>query len=257
MNKKNLLIAMAGAVIGLVAGFILTNSLNQHEVDNLRTELKARSSGLPNQPPNANTGSGGANASQPGSGSPLPTLSDAELRNVLARADNSPNDADLQLEIGRTLYLYAIQARNPAILPDAARLLKRTSDARPKDFDTLVLLGNAYFDIGQTSDATKFTEARSYYQKALSIRPDDVDVRTDLGLSYYAGKPSDPVRALAEYRRSLAINSKHVQTLQNMIVALIETGNMQEARQRFDELQAVDPSNPQLEGMRARLSAVG
>lgn len=251
MNKKNLLIAVAGIVIGLVAGFIITNSLNRRELDNLHAELKARSSPDLNQSPRTGTG-----ASRPESGSSLPALSDAELKNVLTRADNSPNDANLQLEIGRTLYLYAVQVRNPTILPSAARLLKRASDANPKDFDTLVLLGNALFDIGQTSDASdasKFVDAREYYQQALNIKPDDVDVRTDLGLTFYFGKPSDPVRAMTEYRRSLAINSKHVPTLQNLIVVLIETGNLEEARQRLNELQAIDPSNPQLENMRARL----
>jgi Flp pilus assembly protein TadD len=117
-----------------------------------------------------------------------------------------------------------------------------------------VSLGNVFFDIGHLSDPASFVEARKYYLKALEMKPDDVDVRTDLGLTYYFGQPSDPQRAITEYRKSLSLDPRHEPTLQNLASALISTGNREEAEKRIDELQQVNSSNPSLPNLRAQLA---
>ncbi len=141
----------------------------------------------------------------------------------------------------------------PELLPDAVRLLKRAWQSEPKDYDTIVLVGNALFDLGQADDLTRLVEARSFYEKALAVKPGDVNVRTDLGLTYYFAKPSDPQRAISEYRKSLALDARHEMTLQNLSAALITTGAFAEARQRIEELQGVDAANPALPNLRAQL----
>jgi cytochrome c-type biogenesis protein CcmH/NrfG len=49
----------------------------------------------------------------------------------------------------------------------------------PGDFDSLVRLGDLYYD-GQ-----QFPNAIQYYERALVIHPENPDVRTDLGTAYW------------------------------------------------------------------------
>jgi tetratricopeptide (TPR) repeat protein len=66
--------------------------------------------------------------------------------------------------------------RPPDLLPDAVRLLERAHRAEPTNFDTLVLLGNSHFELARAVDARAFGEARTAYEKALRLRPRDVQL---------------------------------------------------------------------------------
>ena len=181
-------------------------------------------------------------------------LSERELREAIETTDARSTDADLQKKFGLALYAYSSQTRDPRYLPDAVRFLKRATEADPQDRSVLVSLANALFDLGQLGDKARFAEARSYYEKALEIKPEDVSVRTDLGLTYYFGEPSDPQSAIREYRKSLLINPRHELTLQNLATALIKTGNMREAEKIIGTLRDVNPKNPALSDLEALLA---
>lgn len=246
MNKHNILYAIIGLLLGFIIGFIFANQTNRSAVDNSRSaETRARSSPATAPP---ETGGQGAAGKTPGS----PT--EAEIRDAITKADARPEDASLQRSFGMVLYRYANQTQNAGFLPDVARMLKRAFETDPKDRDLLVALGNVYFDMGQASDPKHFIEARDYYLKALEIKPDDVNVRTDLGLTYYFGQPSDTQRAIAEYRKSLALDPRHQPTLQNLATALISAGKTEEAQKIIDQLSGINPSNPALPDLRAQMA---
>ena len=98
--------------------------------------------------------------------------------------------------------------QSKSALDAAAAPMMQTLQQNPSDFDTLVKLGNLYYD-GQV-----YPEAIQYYDRALKVRPDAVDVRTDMGTAYwYSG---DPDRALTEFERSLKVHPGHAQTLFNV-----------------------------------------
>jgi Flp pilus assembly protein TadD len=86
------------------------------------------------------------------------------------------------------------------------------------------------------------------------MNPNDVNVRTDLGLTYYFGEPSDPKSAVREYRKSLAIDPRHEPTLQNLATALVKTGNLKEAEQTIATLRSVNPQNPAIPDLEALLA---
>lgn len=89
-----------------------------------------------------------------------------------------------------------------------AEKLLATAQQNPKDPTVFIQLGDLY------SDHKQYAKAIEYYGKALEIRPNDVNVRTDLGTAYwYAG---DAPKALAEYENSLKVDRKHPQTLFNL-----------------------------------------
>ncbi len=249
MLKTKLLIAAAALIVGFTGGFFFANQANRKELDRLRAEVA--NAGGATTPAAAPQTKGSANASAP---TQKTSLTDDELRNVIAKADASPDNGDMQRKVGQGLYLYAAQFNKPDLLPEAIRILKRAQTAAPQDYDTMVMLGNAEFDLARNNDPAHFKEARAYYTKALAQKPDDIDVRTDLGLTYYFDTPSDPRRAIQEYRKSLAADPRHEMTLQNLAAALISTNALAEAQQRIEELQRINAANPALSDLRAQLA---
>ena len=95
-----------------------------------------------------------------------------------------------------------------AAVAQAAAPLLEAVNKDPNDFDSLVKLGNVYYD-GQ-----QFPSAIQYYERALVIHPDNPDVRTDMGTAYwYTGNAE---KALAAMETSLKYRPGHPQTLFNL-----------------------------------------
>lgn len=247
MNRSKLIYALIGLVAGFLIGFAFTNTTNRRERDEMRAEL-ARLRSNTSSTNNAEERRAPLNQNSP------PRLTDEEIRGALTRADSQPQNVSLQRTLGRGLYLYARETENAHILPEAVRILKRAYELDTRDYETTVLLGNALFDTGQTLDPSRFAESRVYYLRALEARPDDVNVRTDLGLSYFYDRPSDPERAIEQYRRSLRINPRHEATLQNLAAALISINSFSEAEEVLQRLQSVNSTNAALTDLRAQLA---
>ena len=250
MLAQKILYVVIGIIAGFAAGFYFSNSVNRQELDVMRGELARSRSNTnsalqPGDTPQQQT----ANAPQTPD-----SLTAEQLQTVIAKADAAPADTEMQRKVGQGLYLYAVKFNQPELLGPAVRILKRAHAADRRDYDTTVALGNALFDAGQRTDPAKLGEARAYYQQALEMRPNDVNVRTDLGLTYYFGQPPDPQRAIREYRKSLALAPRHEMTLQNLTAALIDTGELDEAQQKVDELQSVNRANLALTDLRAQLA---
>ena len=243
MNKNNILSGVIGLFAGLVISFIITNALHHDERDAMRV--------APAPSPAQKTDNKGAASAADDSSAPV---SDEEIRGAIAKTDARADDLALQRNFGLALYQYSQQAQETRYLPDIARFLKRAYDGDPKNHDLTVSLASVLFDIGQSSDPASFIDARQYYLKALEMKADDADARARLGQTYYFGKPSDPQRAIVEYRKSLAIDPRHEPALQNLASALITTGNREEAQKRIDELQKLNPSSPALPNLRAQLA---
>jgi cytochrome c-type biogenesis protein CcmH/NrfG len=95
-----------------------------------------------------------------------------------------------------------------AALAQATAPLLEAVNKDPNDYDSLVKLGNLFYD-GQ-----QFPSAIQYYERALTIHPDNPDVRTDMGTAYwYTGNAE---KALAAMETSLKYRPGHPQTLFNL-----------------------------------------
>ena len=99
-------------------------------------------------------------------------------------------------------------ANAQAALAQAAAPLLDAVGKDPNDYNSLVKLGDLFYD-GQ-----QFSSAIQYYQKALAIHPDNPDVRTDMGTAYWYSGDAD--RAVAELQTSLKYRPGHPQTLFNL-----------------------------------------
>jgi predicted Zn-dependent protease len=250
VNTKFVLIFVAGILLGFVVGFALANDINQKEQDKQRALMSGQKAGDANRASEA--GAGGAQATNGDAGS-FPALTDEQLKNAVAKADESPGDVELQKKVGQALYVYAWQTGKATILSDVARILGRAHEADPKDYKTTVMAGDAYFLIARGGDAKQLIEARKLYEAALASNPDDAVVRTSYGLTYFYDRPPNPQRAIREYRRALQSDARQELTLQSLAAALIETGGFDEAEKRLGELERVNSANGELASLRSRL----
>ncbi len=174
---------------------------------------------------------------------------------LFQEADRNPTNFAFQKGLGLALYRYATVKQDTKLLEEFERLLKRANELDAKDYDVMVALGNVNFDVGYfKKDNQKFQEAREFYEKALEQKPNDSDVRTDLGLTYFLTTPPETDRAIAEFQKSLQTNAKHEKTLQVLTQALLAQNKTKEAEKYLDLLREVNQNNENLPKLTAQLA---
>jgi cytochrome c-type biogenesis protein CcmH/NrfG len=141
-------------------------------------------------------------------------------------------------------------ASAPPPLDEArASALQTTAQRNPGDADTRVQLGNMYFDAGRYQDAAH------WYEEALKLRPRDVNVSTDLGITYYYMNDAD--RALVQFDRSLAIDPAHAKTLLNIgIVRAFGKQDLKGAADVWQKILVVAPSSEEARAARQALDGL-
>ena len=92
---------------------------------------------------------------------------------------------------------------------------------------------------------------------ALSKKADDVNVRTDLGLTFIFREKPNYDRAIQEFQRSLELDPNHPQTLQNLTVAYTKKGDAGLAVQTLTKLEALDPVNESIAKLREDIQKLG
>lgn len=234
MSKDNILFTIIGVLLGFIVGFIFANAYNQKGYQP-RPTAPATSSQTPGLPADHPAIPTNGVADQPGM--------QAAVQEALQKARNEPDNFDAQVMAAS--YYYRIERYDEAI-----DFLMRANKLRPDDYPTVVRIGDANFDAG------RYDVAERWYTAALVKKPDDVNVRTDLGTTFLARKPSDPDRAIKEYRRSLEIDPKHEKTLRNLFIAYKQKGDVKEAQAALDRLAQVNPNNEDLPQMRTELAAL-
>lgn len=222
MQTRHYLITILVGILGVAAGFLLANKLNRSEFERMRAESEA--------------------AAKPGSDADLST---EEIDQKLKEAREIADDVDFQKRLGISLYRFGTMKRDAAIIGKSLEPLKRANDLDPNDKEIIATLGNAYFDIGYfKKDNEALARSREYYEPLLKARPDDVETRTDLGLTYFLAEPPDLETAVGQFEMSLAADPKHEKTLQFYIQALAKLDRVDKARSALAKLKEVNPKNP-------------
>jgi len=227
MNKENVLFSIVGVLLGFIVGFVFANTANRAGLAPQAAATAAQQvEGLP-------PGHPAVDPSQM-----RPKVDEATLSSAAKLADEQAdnfaaqtNAAGLSAQAGR--------------YDDAVKFYTRANKAKPDDYETLVALGNTLFD------AEKLAEAEEWYAAALQKNPKDVNVRTDLGLTFLLREPAQYERAVAEFKRSLEVEPAHPQTLQNLIVAYTRKGDLAAAEAALAKLEAAAPQSPTLKQLRS------
>jgi tetratricopeptide (TPR) repeat protein len=130
------------------------------------------------------------------------------------------------------------QAASPEMLAKATEPLLAQLKTNPNDFDTVVKLGNLYYD-GQA-----YPQAIECYEKALALQPGNADVRTDLGTAYWYTGNAD--KAIASFEKALTIRPNHAPTLFNLgIVRWQGKKDPKGAIVAWEKLLQTNPDYPQ------------
>ena len=132
----------------------------------------------------------------------------------------------------------------PAILDESqVQALRNVVDRDANNAAARAQLGNLYYDAG------RFTDAIKWYGDALTINPKDVNVSTDLGVSYYYN--NQPDLAIKQLEHSLRIDPKHTKALLNMgVVRAFGKQDLKGAADVWRRLVEVAPDSP--EGRQAK-----
>jgi len=130
------------------------------------------------------------------------------------------------------------QATSPEALAKSAEPLLAQLKSNPNDADTIVKLGNLYYD------SQAYPQAIENYEKALAIQPNNADVRTDLGTAYwYTGNADE---AIASFEKALAIRPNHPGTLFNLgVVKWQGKKDPKGAVVAWEKLLQTNPAYPQ------------
>lgn len=228
MTKENILFIIIGLLGGVIIGFVFANSVNQKGTVPIAGAMMQ----------NANMPAGHPEVPGGGSGSTAP-----EIQAAIEKAKSEPDNFEAQLKAAE-LY-YQIQRFEGSI-----EFLKRANQLRPESREVIVHLGNAHFDSGKYEDAEK------WYSAALAKKADDVDVRTDLGLTFIFRDKPDYDRAIAEFQKSLALDPNHPQTLQNLTVAYTKKGDAAKAKDTLTKLEVLSPTNESIKKLREDIDKI-
>lgn len=137
-------------------------------------------------------------------------------------------------------------ARNPVEVASQIQTLKEIVKKDPKNLPAWVELGNLYFD----SDQPK--EAIEAYSRYLAVKPDNPDVRTDMGIMYRKLGQFD--KALEEFRKAAKSDPKHVNSRYNIgLVLLHDKQDMKGAVNAWEEYLKVDPNSERAQRIRAQI----
>jgi len=137
--------------------------------------------------------------------------------------------------------------KGPDPLESASKIntLKEIVKKDPKNLPALVELGNLYFDTDQPKEAI---EAYSQY---LVIKPDNPDVRTDMGIMYRKLGQFD--RAIEEFRKAAQSDPKHVNSRYNLgLVLLHDKQDIKGAVKAWEDYLRVDPNSERAQRIRAQ-----
>jgi tetratricopeptide (TPR) repeat protein len=142
------------------------------------------------------------------------------------------------------------QTTRAAVLDEAhVNALKSVAEREPSNAKPRIELADLYFDAERYDDAIK------WYGEAVKLRPNDVNVRTDLGVSYYY--TNQPDKALTEFERSLAIDPKHAKTLLNLgIVRAFGKQDLEGASQAWQQVIKVAPDSPEGQAAKRALDSL-
>jgi cytochrome c-type biogenesis protein CcmH/NrfG len=155
-------------------------------------------------------------------------------------------------EISRPLEQFVPQSAASSAVPADPATVKRLEDmlkADPKNFDVLRELGNLRYD------ERNFAEAAAVYARALEVRPDSVDVRSDRGGALLQARQVD--EAIKELRLAIEQAPTHPQALFILGVALMEgKGDREGALAVWKKLVETNPNLPELEAVKNQIRQI-
>jgi tetratricopeptide (TPR) repeat protein len=235
MKKVSIIITIIAVIVSFLGGFLVANSFNRKELNELRSEIASLQKNQKNDTDK--------------------TLSKEEIQARIAEADKNPDNIEFQKNLAFALYAYANTKQDASLLPDVLRILRRVYAKDEKNIEVVRTLGNLLFDIGQSkNDNANIIESREFYQKALVLKPKDIEIQTDLATTYLLETPPNVEKAMSELQKSLQLNAKDERTLQAVIQANLMQNKLKEAEELLAKLKEINPDNKAVNDLQTQIS---
>jgi len=139
--------------------------------------------------------------------------------------------------------------QQPPLDEGRVQALTTILDSDPKNAGAALQLANTYFD------GARYTDAITWYEKALALDPKNVDASTDLGVSYYYTNQAD--RALTQFDYSLGLDARHTKTLLNQgIVLAFGKENLEGAAASWRRVVEIAPDSAEGQAAQRALEGV-
>ena len=127
--------------------------------------------------------------------------------------------------------------------------LTSVAGREPSNPKPRVELANLYFD------AEKYDDAIKWYDEALKLSPNDVNVSTDLGVCYYY--TNQPDKALQQFDKSLKLDPRHTKTLLNVgIVKAFGKQDLAGATEAWQQVLKIAPDSPEGQAAKRALDSL-
>ncbi len=146
-----------------------------------------------------------------------PPVNDAHLQELIAHANTGHADGLLDL----AEYQLAQSGKDRKFLGEAVVTLDRFLQSWPDHSYAQRLIGNVYFDLGQSENAVK------WYQRYLAKHPEDANIQTDLGTQLLMLERID--EAIACYKKALELYPDFYNAYVNLSVAYDKKGDAETA----------------------------
>ena len=161
----------------------------------------------------------------------------------------SPKAADIVKPIPQFVPQSASAPAPAKVDPNLVRQLQVELKRDPKNFDALRELGNIRYD------ERNFSEAAALYARALEVRPDDVNLRSDRGGALLQGRKVD--EAIGELKTVLSKEATHPQALYILSMALLEgKGDREGALSNLRKLVETHPELPELDLIKQQIKQI-
>jgi cytochrome c-type biogenesis protein CcmH/NrfG len=124
--------------------------------------------------------------------------------------------------------------------------LKETVRENPKDLAAWVKLGNIY------AEYHRYREAAEAYHQALSVKPNDPDVRTNLGLLLRSW--GDDGGAIEEFKKAAQDGPKHANSRYHLGLTLLQNKrDIQEGIKAWEDYLKVESKGPRANQVRVEI----
>ena len=132
--------------------------------------------------------------------------------------------------------------------PDsAARYLEVVATLKPSEANLLRAANGYYEAFSFAADAGKASQlggkARDYYQKVLAIRPELLEVKAKMAMTYVTS--DNPMQGIALLREVIAKDPNHELALFNLGLLSIRSGQYDKAIERFERILELNSDNGQ------------
>lgn len=243
MNRDNALYGLMGLVIGFVAAYPMFEMLSARQpalrLPGAATagEVAAAGRSAPPPPRGPQVGPEAAGRGDSGAAGSGPAME--QVQELARYVQENPDDAEAVLALAQL----NLSINN---LPRARELMARYVELRPDDHQNLLFLANLSFD------QQDFAAARDGYERYLELQPATPDVLTDLGVALH--NLGEHRQALAQLDRAREIDPDHWVSLFNrVIVEMYGLEDFEAATQSAQELQRLQPDNPDVDRLVAEL----